>query len=588
MSNYFEYQDFAAVDKLKMSVSATGVELQTGASIEHLKRDLIAYDYASFEKDAYITSNPKHFATETKKLGFLPKVVSNENGNMSIAFTITIESPVLLSGITLWCINKLKAVRITYKDEHLSIIRQETFGSDYITDNIQFFNMVGESVKFIDIQISGTQKPYHFLGIYRIDFGAARIFDDTNLIDAKVSTYYRLDGTTIEYDVLQANVFHEEDTEYGFSKKQVIFYKDSEGKTINKFYVDKGEQSTDNVVSFKAYDNISLLEGVFLGGKYGFGRAEPYPVKTLLADILDGTGVEYTTAGIDEIFVTGYIPICTKRKALSLICKGANIRCSKLGGNLIFEPLNFGNNIEYSNNEIIENPSIERKEKVGQLTVIEHNYEISNEEIELFNWYLQQGENTEQIIEFSEPVWKVVPYEVIGVDPETGLDIISDTVSDNVTFLEYPSKTNNICNYVKIGRLSTSNKVILKGYKISDGQVNVTASRGSLSDNVEYDQIVIEDITVVKSTIENGKNIKQTQEIANTLFSIESTSVKQTFEVVNVDMPVVGSNVTTSLVESPITITVADKSGNITDITRSIKITSVTDDLSGVYKVVAE
>ena len=88
--------------------------------------------------------------------------------------------------------------------------------------------------------------------------------------------------------------------------------------------------------------------------------------------------------------------------------------------------------------------------------------------------------------------------------------------------------------------------------------------------------------------IHNGKNKKQTQEIANTLFAIESTKVKQTFEVVEVEMPKAGENVKTSLFESPIILTVADKKGNTSGIVRNIKISSVKDDLSGVYKVVAE
>ena len=582
-NNYFEYQDFVKVDKADLVLS-TSAELQEGSDIEQLRYGVMPYDFASFEENAYVTSSPKILAKPTDKLGFLTANTTDADGSGHSGFSIDLGDSYTVSGITLGMVNLPSSVLITYRNASGDFLNEKYF---FPTKKLQFLNFVAGGVHAIDVSFEvGTTKPHHFLGVYRIELGSLRVFDEKNLISAEVNSHFSVDGSTIEYDTANLKIFHEDDVEYAFLKKQPVIYKDVNGNVINEFFIESGESENEYISTLKAYDSIANLEGTFLGGKYGFGKSQPYPVKDLLVDILGDTDVKYSTAGIDNISVSGYIPICTKRKALALLCRGANIRCFKSGGRLVFEPLNFGGSVEYTNSEIVENPIVKRNQSIGKLTILQHDYENSNEEIELYNWYLQKGDNTEQIVEFSRPVWKVIPYEVTGTDEEIGIDIVEP--STNVTFLEYPTKSNNVANYVKIGKNSTSNKIILKGYLISDSKTKIVAGRYGFDVNAEYEDVSIEDVTIVKSTFENEKIKKQTQEIANTLFAIENSRVKQTIEVVDVDMPRVGVNVKTSLVSSPLTVVVANKNETATGITRNMKIASVKDDLSGVYEVVIE
>lgn len=575
MSNYFEYQDFAKVDRAGIALSSPAL-LQEGSDIEQLRYGVEPYDYASFNQNAYITAKPKRLASVTDKFGFLTSNVSNANGLLTTEITIDLNTTVTLPGITLGCYNLLSSVTIAYGNAGGVTIREETFDSEYITEKLQFFNMVGEGVRFIKITIHSTANPYSFIGIYRIDLGSLRIFDETNLIGAEVNSYFSVDGSTIEYDTAKLKIFHEDNVEYTFLKKQPVIYKDDNGNIINRFFIESGESENEYISTLKCYDSIASLEGKFLGGKYGFGNSEPYPFNQLLEDILGGLGIKYFTAGTEDIFLKGYIPICSKRKALAMICRGSNVRCFKSSGNLLFMPASLSGDSVYSDSEIVENPSIKRKQTIGKLIVTEHNYEISNEEVELHNWYLQKGEETGQIVEFSQPVWKVVPYEVTGTDPETGMDVVEP--STKVTFLEYPSKSNTIANYVKIGRLSTTNKVILKGYRISDNTDKVVVGRPTFDVNAEYAEEIVDDITITSGI----------EAVANYLFALKNTKTKQTFEVVDVERPIVGNNVVTALIDGPVDVQVADEAGDITEITRDFKISSVKDDLSGVYKVVVE
>lgn len=579
MSNYFEYQDFAKVDRANIALS-TNADLQTGSDIEQLKYGIEPYQYASLEKDVYITAKPKVLATENDRLGFLTSAVSDENGNANVTIVVDLVATFSLPGISLGCINKLADVTITYSDTNNITIREENFTGEDIKNTLQFFNMASEGVRYVKITVNKTEKPNVFVGIYRVDLGSVRVFNDTNLIEAEVNSHYSVDGSTIEYDVLKASVFYEDDTEYMFTKRQPIVYKDENGKVLHKFYVEKGEQGTDNTIYLTAYDSIALLESKFLGGIYGFEDATSYPFNQLLADIFNGTGVEYRTEGTDDISVVGYIPICTRRKALALICKGTNTRCYKQDGVLVFKPISSGNDVDYDDTVIVENPTMKTSQKGGRLTVIEHNYKKSNEETELFNWYLKQGENTMQLIEFSEPVWKIRAYEVTGVDEETGLDIVSESdLKDRLTFYHAPigdgqnEGDENACNYCIIKNNSISNKIIIKGYKINDNTEDYVVSRSSLDVNADYDEIVVEDVTITSGIADVGKF----------LFANANQKTEQDFEVVEVDRPQVGDNINTGLVNSPVVIE-SDK-GNIN---YNIKITAVTDDLSGVYRVVAE
>lgn len=579
MSNYFEYQDFAKVDRADIALS-TNSAMQAGSEIEQLRYGVEPYQYASFEKDAYITAKPKTLATEADKFGFLTNTVSDENGNASVTIIVDLASIFTISGITLGCVNKLADVTITYSNVTDVTLREENFTSEDIKDTLQFFNMASRGVRFVKITINKTEKPNRFVGIYRIDLGSVRIFNDTNLIDAEVNSHYSVDGSTIEYDTLNLNIFHEDDTEYMFTKRQPIVYKDGKGNVLHKFYVVKGENSTENTISLTAYDSVALLESKFLGGIYGFEDATSYPFNQLLADIFSNTGVEYRTEGTGNISVTGYIPICTRRKALALLCKGTNVRCVKQGGVLVFKPVSSGNNVDYDDTVIVENPTVKTSQKFGRLTMLEHNYKRSNEEVELFNWYLKRGENTMQLIEFSEPVWKIRAYEVTGFDEVAKLDIVSNRdLKDYLTFYHAPigdgqnEGDETACNYCIIKNNTLANKIIIKGWKISDNTDDYVVSRNSFDVNADYDEIIVEDVTITSGIEDVGKF----------LFANANQKTEQDFEVVEVDRPQVGNNINTSLVNSPVVIE-SDK-GNVN---YNIKISSVTDDLSGVYRVVAE
>lgn len=601
--NYFEYQDFAKVDKATINLT-TNMTPQTNSDVEQLRYGVMSYEYASFEKDAYVTDNPKELAPFNALLGLVYDKVTDANGdNVGVAqevggsVLINLNGAYSFPGVYIEAVNLNKKIEISYADKDNVIIETKEFTPN---SKKEFYPFIGEGVYRVVVRLHGTVEPYHFIGLNRLDLGVLRVFDAHNLIDANVTTHFDVDGSTIQYDVAELSIFAgDNDNEYLFQKKQPLIYKDALGNTLHQFYVDSGKTKDDATIDLTAYDSISLLEEEYLGGIYdfvvnSFHTAPKVTYQSLVDDILKGTGVEYEVAdSIKDILVTGYIPICTRRKALSLLCKGTNTRVYKHGGKIYLKPLDESSNIEYTEQSIAENPDIRNSQKIGKLTVIEHKYTKSTEPVDLYNWYLQQGENTMQLIKFDRPVYRILAFEVTGVD-ENGVDIVSTSSSLNVDFYHAPIGGGmeegdfNICNYCIIKSANTLNpdgtirKVVIRGWEIlDDTNDNIYYERTDLDTNAEYEEIEIDDVTL---TTEDGG----ADEVAKVLFAIENQRQTEEFMVVEVDRPNVGDNVSTPMISSPVSMSAYNKNGKRVELDYNVKITEINDNLSGVYEVVAK
>lgn len=590
--NYFEYQDYPKIDRSQVVIT-TNLELQTGSSVEQLKEGVKPYDYASFEKDAYITSEPKKLAPLNPMLGLISKEVSDNYGYISPSprIEIKLNDYYSFSGITIGLVNNINTISVRYADISGATIKSKSFSPK---SKLEFLDFPAERVARIDIELLST-KPYHFMGVNRIDLGQRRIFDASNLVDANITTHFDVDGSTIQYDVAELTIFTGENVnDYLFQKKQPIIYKDADGKTLHKFYIENGENKDDGTSVLTAYDSISLLEDEYLGGIYGFivkkdvVEAPLITYQALVDDILSDTGIDYEISdNIKDVLLFGYIPICTRRKALATVLKGTNTRIFKTGGKLIFKHINDANEISLTKNKIAENPSIETSTKISKLTVLSHNYQKDTETVDLYNWYLQQGDNTMQMIKFSQPVYKIQAYEVVDTD-ENGNDILSESQSTSVNFYQAPilggieEGDDNVCSYCIIKSCYTSNKVVIKGWKILDDTEGMAYfQRTDIDPNADYEEIIVDDVTITYVGGDVG-------EVAKVLYALETQNKTQEFMIVETELPIVGSNINTPMVQSPMSVNAYDIRGEIKEITHNVKILEVEDNLSGVYRVVAK
>lgn len=489
---YFKYSDFAVGAKENASYSINK-ELQEGSALTQLSVGVKPYDFASLEQNEYITSKPKILYKMQQDLGLLTTDVSNENGIFDEPIVLTVNFPAYFSmtGITINSRNIIKNITITAYQNDTEIVT-ETFST---TTKENFYPINIELANKIVFIITEINEPYRFFGIFNIEYGKIRLFNDETSVNAEITNNFSVLGDTLEYDTLDLTVIDPEKEDYLFQRKQPIDFMIGETPKA-RFYVDSGTELDDNTVQVLAYDEIASLEDDFFGGMYN-----NYPFNSLIADILSGTMVDFETKNTDNITLSGYLPITSRRKALQTILQGSNIRCYK-GEKLVLKPLETQiSDIVFDETNIINKPKKNKKQEIRSLTVKQHNYSKGTEETELYHWYISTTENV--LITFSAPMHSLKAYEVTGVD-ENGNDIISETESRNVNFIKSGA------NYCIVSNKS-SNKIVIKGLGYVDSTVNYVKNNPLIAINEVYEEKTIE-LTISSNP----------QEVCNLLYDLYS------------------------------------------------------------------
>lgn len=451
---YFKYSDFAVGAKENASYSINK-ELQEGSALTQLSVGVEPYNFASLELNSYITSQPKLLYKMQQNLGLLTADVSNENGVFEEPIVLTVNFPAYFSmtGITINSRNIIKKITITAYQNDTQIV-SETYST---TTNENFYPINIELANKIVFTVTEIDKPYHFFGIFNIEYGKIRFFNDETSVNVEITNNFSVLSDTLEYDTLDLTVIDSEKEDYLFQRKQPIdFVVDKTSKA--RFFVDSGTELDDNTVQLLAYDEIASLEDNFYGGIY-----ENYPFDTLISDILSGTNINFSTENTNNILLSGYLPISSRRKALQTVLQGSNIRCYK-GEKLVFKPLEMQiSDIVFDETNILNKPQKNKKQEIRSLTVKQHNYSKGTEETELYSWYISSTENN--LITFPTPIHELKAYEIVGADEYN--DIISETESKDLEFIE---KKPNYC--VVRNNIDTNNNLFFG--EIEQGGISST------------------------------------------------------------------------------------------------------------------
>lgn len=471
---YFKYLDLAVGAK-DTAVYSINAELQTGSNLEDLRIGVQPYEYASFEQNAYLTSEPKKIYNFQQGLGLLTSIISDERGNFENPLELVANFPAYhsMTGIAIHSRNIILNIEIIAYRDDIEVAR----GVFSALQNQQFYNIPIDLANKIVFVIRKINEPHHFFGIYNIEYGRTRTFDDVNSIEAEISSCFSVRGDKLEYDTLDLVVINPEKENYLFQRKQPLEFIKGENAQ-SAFYVDNGTENQNNTVRVVAYDFVSNLEEEFLGGIY-----TNYPFNDLLRDIIGTSGIEYETENTNDIVLSGYLPIQSRRKSLQDILIGSNIRCYK-GKKVVFKPISTTlQEVTFNRSNILSNPAIIKNQEVRSVIVKKHNYSKgSGEETEAYNWYINTNEDV--TITFSQPFHSLKAYEVTGVDSD-GNDIVSSSESQNVTFLE---RSANYC----IVRNTSSNKIVIKGKNYVDSTVNFKKTNPYLLASEIYGDQVIE------------------------------------------------------------------------------------------------
>jgi hypothetical protein len=470
---YLRYMDIP-IGAEDVASYTTDISLQENSSPAQLGVGVEPYNYASFEKGAYITSRPNKIY-KSGNLGLLSTEVSDENGFFAtpIKITIELEQVFSISGLTISSKEIIKNGEIIV----YNILGIEAHRLTISATKKTEFYKIGYDTSKIEIIVNQIDKPYRFFGLYDIAFGRVINIDESICTNVEISRYFSVMGDTLEYDTLDLNVL-DTDNEFMFLPRQRIDYvKDKKVEAV--FYINNAEEQGVNV-SISCYDYIANLDDEFLGGIYN-----NYSFKSLVFDILNGKNVPYNVdTALNEVFVTGYIPITTRRKALQMLLFGTNTRCYKKE-KLYFKPFNYEvENTVLDESNILQKPKKTKAQDFKAIMLKHQTFAKTKEEIELYHWYISTTRQVMIKFDGRTPMYSLKAYEVTGVD-EYGADIVDTKPSENVTFIE----TN--ANYCIVENKS-SNKIVIKGKKYKNNVETVTYEEMGIPANVDYPTLVFD------------------------------------------------------------------------------------------------
>lgn len=471
---YFKYTDVAFGAKEDALYSSKN-ELQNGSALTQLRVGVTPYNFASFEKGAYITRKPKRLYKNQQGLGFITKQISDENGYFAepVVINAIFQNYHTASGITIHSKNIIYDLVINvYRDGE-----KIATGSYNAVNQKEFYPLVIESANRIEIIIEQIKEPLSFLGIFDIEYGTTRIFDGEYLQNAEITNYFSILGDTLEYDTLDLDIADIYAMNYLFQKKQPINYIFND-EVKARFFVSEGIELDEITTRLTCYDAVSNLEEEFLGGMY-----EGYSVKQLIDDIMKNKQINYEIdESLNNMLVNGYLPITSCRKALQSILLGTEIRCYK-EDKLYFKPFNTTlEQLVLNETNILDKPQKNKRQDISVVRLKTHNYSRGTEIVEVYHWYISTTQNIK--ITFSQPLHSLKAYEVSGVD-ENGNDIVMGQPTNKVTFIEENA------NYCVVSNTS-SNKIVIKGLKYTDSIVEYETKNPHTSMMGSYNEINLE------------------------------------------------------------------------------------------------
>lgn len=422
MSIKLIYHDISPTAKGESTITAT--EQNSFVDLEELKADnLVVKNYNTLEPNRLILDgNSENFPNSPVNMGYWSNNMSDENGNFSstIQITRTFVNKHSAPGISFIfdyydeCYAKRLNVK-WYRDS--TLLYNKTFypteSKCFCAQNVVAFNKVIAT-------FYSTNKPHRYLKIYKIDDGIEREFYKDEITGLKVCEEISEIGESLSINTIDFDIKSKTDVEFMFQRTQKLTaYKDN--KLLGAFFIDISNRNAYNQYSIEAIDYIGVLENqIFYGGIYN-----TITLPSLIATILIDIPYEIDSS-LQNITLTGYIPVGTKREALQKIAfaVGCVIDCSRVDGI----------SIRALSNTVVSNIGKDRvimgvKEEVSKIVteiqLLSHNYVKNSTYTEVFSEVLT-GEIT---VLFSEPhhTFSITNGTIIKSD--TNYAIISGTGS---------------------------------------------------------------------------------------------------------------------------------------------------------------
>lgn len=349
---------------------------------------------------------------------------------------------------------------------------------------VYFAEGKAEDYRKIVITFNGTNKPYRYLKLSEIKYGAVKLFSRDEVIEATLLEEVDITSSELSINTLDFKVYSSEfsllDPKGIYSllqKKQdvtVTEFIDGKKRNMGTFYLDAPESASDDTVSMSCIDAIGVMDQTsFKGGLYNNKLA-----KDLITEIMISAGFTFILdSSFDTTTVTGWLPICTHREALQQVAFaiGAIVDCSRAEAVRIY-PVPTLVTKSISKDMKQQGHSVKQKSLVTGVEVTAHKYVASTESSELYKGVLPAGNHE---IVFSEPKHS---FTLTG----TGAKILEEH-----------------CNYC-ILNVTANSEVTLSGKNYSDAMNKVAVYMPELPANEKKNILTVEDATLISESNSNA------------------------------------------------------------------------------------
>jgi hypothetical protein len=155
--------------------------------------------------------------------------------------------------------------------------------------------------------------PDRFLRVEHILFGIVRVFGDGDLESLAINEGYDPTGRTLFINSADFTVSAKDPLAYIFMRRQPLHIKYN-GEIMGVYYIDKSRKYADRKYSVEAVDKIGVLDASedFMGGIYN-----NIAFRDLLNDIIGGMFELEIHGSLDNIMLSGWLPVMKRRAALA-------------------------------------------------------------------------------------------------------------------------------------------------------------------------------------------------------------------------------------------------------------------------------
>ena len=385
----------------KKDSTVTSQTSQPFATGEQLQRDdLIVPEYATLEDDFFrldgtMTLFPD--APESAQFGWWSKEMSDGNGNFTTPqmFQCVFSEPHSSYGITLeFSGDYPDKADLEFYNSSGGVITKRSYT---INSKRYFFDCDVEGYAKIIVKFTHARKPYRYVKVSNIMYGAVLEYSDDSVVSASVREEvnpvsseismnqldFTLNGNNYEFDLMNPDGLYRFFQE---SQKIEVLYGQN---PMGTFYLDEwsSEKSTGQ---FTAYSPIYLLDKTdFLYGRvYNGEKAE-----TIINEIMQSAGWnDYEISDdVKNVLLYGWIPICTHREALQQVAIAAQAIVDDSRGNTIriYQQVKSYGNIVDRNHKF--NSKTTLLSNVTGVEVTAHKYKLSETSEDIFYDELSAG-----------------------------------------------------------------------------------------------------------------------------------------------------------------------------------------------------